>query len=167
MRAYNETTRNTAPVTRDIGLTGQLVVGGTLSTGLLLGGYVVGLQGLAGTTSGHAVLATSLGLFVVGAMIGLVLSAAIGLLGRDAGVTVEAAAGQAAMGLLYAIPALVIGAVLAGWIAMAVVAVYLGKVAPLVGSVVAALIGGAILVTTTRLAWESTLNATRRVLRAA
>jgi hypothetical protein len=160
MQAYTERTRT--PVTRDMGLTGQLVVGGTVSTGLLLGGYAVGLLGLAGRTSGHALLVTSLGLFLVGALAGLVLSTAIGLVGRAEGVTLDAAAREVGKGVLYAIPATTIGAVVAGWIAMATVALYLGKIGPLVGSAVAALIAALVMLATARLTWEAAVNAAHR-----
>jgi hypothetical protein len=161
MTAYTESTRPT--VTRDMDLTGHLVVGGTVSTGLLFGGYGVGILGLTGQTSGHALLVTSLGLFLIGAVVGLTLSALAGVLGRNAGVTLEAAGWQVLKGVLYALPATLISAMLAGWIAMAVVALYLGKTAPLVGSALAALIAATIMVATARLTWETVLNATRRV----
>lgn len=164
MRATTETTRTT--VTRDMGLTGQLVVGGTVSTGLLLGGYAVALLTLTGRMNGNAVLLTSLGLFLVGAVVGLALSAAAGVVGRDPGVSLEAAAGQVAKGLLYAIPATTVGAMLAGWIALAVVAVYVGKAGPVIGSVTAAVLAAVVMLGTTRLAWESAVNAARRARRA-
>lgn len=165
MTAY--TGSNGTTITRDMGLTGQLVVGGTVSTGLLLGGYAVAIMTLAGRMNGNAVLLTSLGLFVVGAAIGLVLSAVAGVAGRDEGVDVEAALRQVAKGALYAIPATMVGAMLAGWIAMAVVAVYLGTAAPLVGSAIAAAIAGLVMLGTTRLLWESTQNVVHRARRTA
>jgi hypothetical protein len=160
MQAYTERTRT--PVTRDMGLTGQLVVGGTVSTGLLLGGYAVGLLALTGRTSGHALLATSIGLFLVGAVIGMVLSAAVGVLGRTEGVTLESATHQVAKGLLYAIPAVTVGAVVAGWIAMAMVALYLGKVGPMIGSAAAAVLAALVMIATARLTWEAAINTTNR-----
>jgi hypothetical protein len=162
MTTYTETTTRT-PMTRNLGLTGQLVVGGTLSTGLLLGGFAVALLGLAGRTSGHALLATSMGLFLVGATVGLVISALVGTLGRDDGTTLEAAGYQVLKGILYALPAIAIGAMLAGWIALAVVAVYLGKVAPLAGSAVAAAVALTAMGVTARLTWEAAANTLRRV----
>lgn len=161
MQAYTENTRPT--ISRDMGLAGQLVVGGTVSTGLLLGGYTVAIMTLAGRMNGNAVLLTSIGLFVIGALAGLALSAAVALAGREPGVSVEAAGHQVAKGLLYAIPATLVGAMIAGWISMAVIAVYLGKTAPLVGSAVAAMIAALVMLATTRLAWESAVNATRRI----
>jgi hypothetical protein len=164
MKAHSERTRT--PVTRDMGLTGQLVVGGTVSTGFLLGGYAVAILTLAGRMNGNALVLTSLGLFLVGAVVGLVLSATAGVIGREAGTSVEDAAWQVAKGVLYAIPATMVGAMLAGWIALAVVAVYLGKVAPLVGSATAAVIAALVMLATARLTWECTVNTARRVRQA-
>jgi hypothetical protein len=161
MKAYTERTRTA--VHRDMGLTGQLVVGGTLSTGLLLGGYAVGLLALAGRTNGSALLHTSIGLFLIGAIVGMVLSAVVGIIGREPGVSLEHAAHQVGMGLLYAIPATLIGAMVAGWIAMAVVALYLGKVGPMIGSAAAAVAAAAVMLGTARLTWESALNVAQRV----
>jgi hypothetical protein len=165
MQAYTENNRNA--LSRDMGLTGQLVVGGTVSTGLLLGGYAVAILTLAGRMNGNAVLLTSLGLFLVGALAGLALSVAAGLAGRDDGVSLAEAGHQVAKGVLYAIPATMIGAMLAGWIGMAVVGVYVGKVAPLVGSAVAAVIAAVVMLATARLTWESAMNVARRVRQAA
>jgi hypothetical protein len=170
MQAYIESTRTSAPgtaVRRDLGLTGQLVVGGTLSTGLLLGGYTVAFMTLTGQMNGNAVLLTSLGLFVIGAVVGLVLSAAAGIVGRDSGTTLGEAWNQVAMGVLYAIPATVIGAMTAGWIGLAVVAVYLGRTGALMGSVAAAVVAALVMVATARLTWESALNVARRLRPAA
>ncbi len=161
MRTYTENARPT--VSRDMGLAGQLVVGSTVSTGLLLGGYMVAIMTLAGRMNGNAVLLTSVGLFLIGSLVGLVLSTAVALAGRDAGVSLEDAGYQVAKGVLYAIPATMVGAMIAGWISMAVIAVYLGKTAPLVGSMVAAVIAALVMVATTRLAWESAVNVAQRV----
>jgi hypothetical protein len=161
MKAYNESTRT--PMTRDMGLTGQLVVGGTVSTGLLLGGYAVAILTLAGRMNGNALLLTSLGLFLIGAVVGLTLSAVAGVIGREEGVSLEDAGLQVAKGLLYAMPATMIGAMLAGWIALPVVALYLGRTGPMVGSAIAATIAAVVMITTARLTWECAVNVTRRV----
>jgi hypothetical protein len=160
MTTYTETQR---PATSGIGLTGMLVVGGTASTGLLLGGFTVALFTLAGRMNGSALLVTSMGLFMVGAAIGLVVSTAAGLVGRDEGTTLAQATRQAAMGMLYAIPALLVSAMLAGWIAMTVVGLYLGKAAPLIGSVTAAVLAAIIMLTTAALTCDCFVNVVRRV----
>lgn len=161
MKAYTGSIQK--PLTMDLGLTGKLIVGGTVSTGLLLGGYTVALMTLAGRMNGNAVLLTSIGLFLVGAMVGLTLSALAGLAGRDDGLTLTQASHQVAMGVLYAIPATIIGAMVSGWIAMAVVAVYLDRAAPMIGSAVAAAVGAVVILATARLTWETAVNTARRV----
>jgi hypothetical protein len=138
-----------------------------MSTGLLLGGYAVAFMTLAGRMNAYGLLHTSLGLFLVGAFGGMVLASVGGVLGREEGVTGVEAARRLGMGLIYAIPAVCIGTVLAGWIAMAVVGLYLGKVAPIAGSAIAALIAAGIMVATARVSWRCVRNMGRRLLPAA
>ncbi|MFW5947913.1 MAG: hypothetical protein ACOCUW_05420 [Gemmatimonadota bacterium] len=161
MQAYTESTRKT--VTREIGRAGRLVVGGTVSTGLLLGGYTVGILALAGRTNGSALLPTSLGLFLVGAVIGLVVSVAIGLVGREDGVDVDAAIRSMLKGVLFAVPALAVGAVLSGWIAMAMIGIYAGKVLAVAGSALAALVGLGVLAATFKVTCDCGASVARRV----
>jgi hypothetical protein len=161
MTAYTASTQK--PLTMNLGLTGKLVVGGTVSSGLLLGGYTVAIMTLAGRMNGSAVLLTSIGLFAIGALVGLTLSTLAGLAGRDEGITMNEAGNQVFMGILYAIPATIVGAMISGWIALAVVAVYLDRAAPMIGSAVAALIGAVVIVGTARLGWETVVNTARRV----
>jgi hypothetical protein len=146
-----------------MGITGRLVVGGTVSTGLLLGGFAVALMALAGRMNGGALLPTSVGLFVVGSLAGLALSVAVGLVGRDAGMSLGGACRDAAKGLLYAVPACLVGVVVAGWMGMAVIGLYMGSVLPVVGSALAALIAVGVMVATFRVTMESGENALRRV----
>lgn len=161
MQAYTESTQKT--VTREIGLTGKLVIGGTLSTGMLLGGYIVGAMALAGRMNGSALLLTSLGLFIVGAVAGLVISLIIGLAGRETGRTLDAAIRSAGKGILFAIPATLIGAVLSGWIAMAVIGIYAGKALAVAGSVTAAVAGLGVLAATFVATCDCFGNAARRL----
>jgi hypothetical protein len=129
MTAYAESTRNHT-VTRELGITGKLVVGGTVSTGLLLGGFAVAAMTLAGRMNGGALLPTSIGLFLVGAAAGLLISLVVGLVGRADGLSWRDAGYDAAKGVLYAIPTCMVGAVLAGWMGMVVIGLYLGSVLP-------------------------------------
>jgi hypothetical protein len=163
MTTYTEIQR---PMMSGIGLTGRLVVGGTASTGLLLGGFTVALFTLMGRMNGSALLVTSMGLFIVGAVIGLVVSMTAGLVGRDEGTTLAQAIRQAAMGMLYAIPALLVSALLAGWIAMAVVGLYVGKAGPIIGSATAAVLAAIIMLATAVLTWDCFVNVARRVRQA-
>lgn len=162
MQAYTESTRNET-VTREIGLTGKLVIGGTVSTGLLLGGYIVGAMALAGRMNGSALLLTSLGLFFVGAVVGLVASAVVGIAGREQGRTFDDAVKNAAKGFLFAVPAALIGAVLAGWIALAVIGLYAGKTLAVGGSAVAAVVGLGVFGLTLEATGACCANAFRRV----
>lgn len=161
MTAYTENTRN--HVTRELGVTGKLVVGGTVSTGLLLGGFAVALMALGGRMNGGALLPTSIGLFLVGAVIGLTLSVVVGLIGRSDGTTWGEAGRDAGKGLLYALPACFLGAVVAGWMGMAVIGLYLGSTLPIVGSALAAVIAVGVMVATFKVTCESGANAFRRV----
>ncbi len=161
MQAYTESTRKT--VTREIGLTGKLVIGGTVSTGLLLGGYTVGAMALAGRINGNALLLTSLGLFIVGAVIGLVVSVAFGIFGRENGRSFDDAIRSAAKGFLFAVPMALIGAMLAGWIAMAVIGLYAGKALAIGGSGLAAVVGLGIFAATAKTTADCGSNVVERV----
>lgn len=161
MQAYTESTQKT--VTREIGLTGKLVIGGTVSTGLLLGGYTVGAMALAGRMNGNALLLTSLGLFIVGAVIGLILSVTVGIFGREDGRSFDEAIKSAAKGLLFAVPAALIGSILAGWIAMAVIGLYAGKTLAVAGSGLAAVAGLGIFATTAKVTGDCGSNVITRV----
>lgn len=161
MQTYTESTRKT--VTREVGQAGKLVVGGTISTGLLLGGYTVGAMALAGRINGGALLPTSLGLFIVGALVGLVASVAIGLIGREDGRTFDDAVRSIGKGLLFTVPAALIGAVLAGWIAMAMIGLYAGKALAVSGSIAAAVAGLGILAATFKVTCDCGGNMFRRM----
>lgn len=161
MQAHTESTGQRVP--REIGQTGRVVVGGTVSTGLLLGGYAVGAMALAGRMNGGALLVTSFGLFIVGALIGLVVSTAIGLIGRAEGQSLDDAIRSVGMGILYAIPAALIGSVLAGWMAMTVIGIYAGKALAVSLSIGAAVVGLGILAATFRATCRCGGSTLRRV----
>lgn len=160
MQRTNE--RNRTPVTRGMGLPGRLVLGGTVSSGLLLGGYTVAAMALVGKMNGNGLVLTSVGLFLVGGVAGLILSAALGMVGREDGVEWREAGQQIGLGLLYAIPACLVGAVVAGWIGMAVIGLYLDRIAPILGSMIAALIAAGVMAATLQVTWASGANALRR-----
>lgn len=161
MSAHTENTRNT--MTRTLGQAGRIVVGGTVSTGLLLGGYAVGALALVGRINGGALLPTSLGLFLVGGLVGLVVSVGVGLVGRDEGTTLDDAIRSVGTGLLFAVPAALVGSVLAGWMAMAMVGLYAGKVLAVAASAGAAVVGLGILAATLKATWDCGGSAIRRV----
>ncbi|MEX0892184.1 MAG: hypothetical protein WEB88_08440 [Gemmatimonadota bacterium] len=163
MQAYIKSTQHT--MTREMGITGKLVVGGAVSTGLLLGGFTVASMALAGRMSGGGLLTTSVGLFFVGSLLGLALSAAFGILGREATLTWRQAARDAAKGTLYAIPACFMGAVLAGWMGMAVIGLYVGSVLPIIGSALAAMVALGVMAATLKVTLGAGANALHRLVR--
>lgn len=121
-----------APLLRSIGLTGRVAVTWTMAGGLLLGGVLVALMTLAGRLSGHGIFMTATGLFVIGAMLGALHGAALGLLGRPADVPRHEALGALGRAALYAVPGATVAWLLTVWIAMSAVATYLDRVGPLV-----------------------------------
>lgn len=118
---------------------------------------------LLGHMNGGALLPTSIGLFLVGAVVGLVISLVIGMVGRGEGLTWQDAGFDAAKGLLYAIPTCMVGAVLAGWMGMVVIGLYLGTVLPIAGSALAALAAAGIMAATFGVTCEAGRNMLRRV----
>ena len=116
--------------------------------------------------AGSALLATSIGLFIVGAAAGLVISVLFGLAGREDGWSFDDAVRSAGKGILYAIPAAAIGAVLAGWIALLMVALYAGKALAIGGSIAAAVVGLGIMAATFKATCDCGRNALRRAVHA-
>lgn len=161
MQAHTE--RRRSPWNPDLGVTGRIVVGGTVSTGLLLGGYVVAAMTLAGRMNANGLLLTSLGLFIIGAALGLLLSGAVGVVGREAGVDRSRALARAARGALFAVPACLVGAILAGWVAMAIMTLYVGDVAPVAFSILGALVGAVVMVATFEVTCDCCGNLARRL----
>jgi hypothetical protein len=132
-------------LTAGIELPGRVAVSWAVGGGVVAGGFLVAAMALAGRLSGHALLVTSTGLFVVGATLGFVHGAVLGFLGRPVDMGVERALGRIGLAAIYTVPALLIGWLVAGWIAMTSVAVWTEKTLALVG-VGAAWIAGAALV---------------------
>lgn len=151
---------------RGLGTTGRLVVGGTVSTGLLLGGFMVAAFALAGRMNGGALLPTSVGLFMTGALAGLVASVVAGLIGRPVGWTLREAGRDAGKGVALAIPSCLLGALVAGWMGMVVIGLYLGSALPVVGAGIAALVAVGIMAATLQVTVEACSNAIRRARRA-
>jgi hypothetical protein len=122
-----------AVVERDTGLLGRVIVTWTVAGGLLVGGFLVAGMTLAGRLSGNALLMTAAVLYVMGAILGFSHGAVLGFLGRPADMTMKQALGRVGMAALYAIPAVAVGFLAAGWIAMTTLALYLDRPLPLVG----------------------------------
>jgi hypothetical protein len=106
-------------------LSARVFVLGTVAGGVWLGGFVTGGMTLAGRLSGHALFVGAAALFLLGCAAGSVPAALLGYLGHPAGLQ-RREAGRALLRGLLALPAaMIFGAVLSGWIAMAGISFYL------------------------------------------
>jgi hypothetical protein len=143
------------PLTLGLGSVGKLAVSWAVGGGVLLGGVVVAGMTLAGQLSGFGLLLTATGLFVLGGVLGFVHGGLLGWMGREETMTRRAALGSLGMGAVYAVPALLLSWLVAGWIAMTTVALYSGKVAGLVGCGIAWLVGAALLVVAAEQGWSA------------
>jgi hypothetical protein len=147
--------RTGRPLTLGLGSVGKLAVSWAVGGGVLVGGVVVAGMTLAGQLSGFGLLLTATGLFVVGGALGFVHGGLLGWVGRPEQMTRREALGSLGMGAVYAVPALLVSWLVAGWIAMTSVALYSGKVAGLVGCGIAWLIGAALLVVAAEQGWSA------------
>ncbi|MDT8341863.1 MAG: hypothetical protein RQ751_10155 [Longimicrobiales bacterium] len=109
-------------LTRGVGLPGRVTVSFTMAGGLLLGGVMVAIQTLSGNLSGHGLFMTATGLFVVGALLGLVHGLVLGFLGRPADQPARDAARALGRAVLYSVPAAAVAWLLTVWIALTFVA---------------------------------------------
>lgn len=141
MSAATITGGSEAPLPRGIGLPGRVALTWAMAGGILLGGGVVAIMTLAGFMSAYGLFLTSTGLFAVGAVIGFIHGGVLGFVGRPSGLPKRSAAAGVAMAALYAIPGLAVAWLLAVWIAMTVVALYLERIAPLAGVAVGWILG--------------------------
>jgi hypothetical protein len=140
-------TRGEAVVNRGVGLTGRVLVSWTVAGGLLLGGFLLAGMTLAGRLSANALLMTAGLLYVAGAVLGFTHGALLGFFGRPADMTAKQAFGKIGMAALYAVPAMTVGFLAAGWIAMTVLAIYLDRTLPLVGVGFGWLVGAVLVAT--------------------
>jgi hypothetical protein len=142
-------------LTLGLGTVGKLAVSWAVAGGILVGGILVAGMTLAGQLSGFGLLLTATGLFVVGGVLGFIHGGLLGWLGRPATESRRQALASLGMGAVYAVPALLVSWLVAGWIAMTTVALYAGKVAGLIGSGIAWLIGAALLVVAVEHGWSA------------
>jgi hypothetical protein len=142
-------------LTRGIGVAGKVAVSWAAAGGILVGGFLVAAMTLTGKLSGHALLLTSTGLFVVGAVLGYVHGAVLGWMGRPASEDRRKSLGGLAMSAAYAVPALLLSWLISGWIAMTAVALYAGRMPALIGCGVAWLIGLAVVALSAENGWEA------------
>ncbi|HEY0672786.1 MAG TPA: hypothetical protein VGD27_10990, partial [Longimicrobiales bacterium] len=130
---------------RGLGLPGRTAITWAVGGAVGLGGVVVGLEALTGNLSGNGLLVTAAALFIVGAILGFLHGAVLGVMGRPAEMSWRNAGRTVALAALYAVPALTVSFLVAGWIALTPIALYTGKMLPLIGSGVAWMIGAALL----------------------
>lgn len=147
---------------RDIGPHGRVVVSWTMAGGILLGGFLVAVMTLSGQLSAFGLFMTASALFVLGALLGFVHSLALGLLGRPEGMTLRQARRDLTLATLYAVPGLVLAWLTTIWVAMTVVALYLGRIGPLLGAATGWLIGAALLSTAGVYGWRALRRAYAR-----
>jgi hypothetical protein len=102
---------------RGVELPAALTIAWSLAGGMLFGGAAVVLMILTGRMSGHLMLTASATLFALGALAGLVHGIALGILGRPETMTIRESIAAMVHGLLYLIPALLLGWLVAGWVA--------------------------------------------------
>ena len=133
--------QQTKTLGRGIGLPGRVAVTWALAGGLLVGGFLVAAMTLAGRLSGSGLLVTSSGLFLIGAALGFTHGAVLGFMGRPADMNAERATKALGLAAVYTLPALAVGLIVAGWISMTSVALYMQKTAALVAVAVAWLVG--------------------------
>jgi len=102
---------------RGVELPAAVAIAWSLAGGMLLGGAAVVLMIATGKLGSHLMLTASVTLFAVGAVVGLAHGVALGIFGRPEGVSVRDTLGALAHGLLYLVPALLLGWLTAGWVA--------------------------------------------------
>lgn len=114
----------TAAPKRELELPALVAIMWSLAGGMLLGGAGVALRMFTGQLSAHLMLVASTTLFVVGAVLGLAHGVVLGIFGRPEGHTLQRAGNALLHGMLYLAPALLLGWLLAGWVAALPLAVH-------------------------------------------
>jgi len=113
----SDTMNTTRPPKRGIELPAAVALSWSLVGGLLFGGAGVALMLATSRMSGHLMLMGSTVLFAIGAVIGLAHGIVLGLFGRPDGWTMGKAGSALLHGMLWLGPALLVGWLLAGWVA--------------------------------------------------
>jgi len=102
---------------RGIDLPAAVTIAWSLAGGMLLGGAAVVLMLVTGRLDPHRMLTTSGALFGAGAMLGVAHGVVLGIFGRPEGTGARQAVGAILHGLLYLVPSLLLGGLVAGWVA--------------------------------------------------
>jgi hypothetical protein len=114
---HASTDLGTAVPHRNVELPAAVTISWSLAGGMLLGGAAVVLMLITNRLSGHLMLTASATLFALGALVGLAHGVALGIFGRPEGTSVRDAVAAMVHGLLYLIPSLLLGWLVAGWVA--------------------------------------------------
>ena len=113
---------------RGVDLPAAVAISWSLAGGMLLGGAAVVALILTNQMSGHLLLMASATLFALGAVLGMVHGVILGIAGRPEGTTPRQAWSAMVHGLLYLVPALLLGWLIAGWVAAMPIALNGGHV---------------------------------------
>lgn len=147
---------------RSIGLHGRTAVLGAMAGGIAVGGVLVATLTLSGRLSAHAIFLNATGLFILGALLGLIHGVALGLVGRPAGVTLADATRDMGRAVLYAVPGLAVAWLITIWVAMSLVAAYAGRTGPLVGVALGWVAAGMVMAAAAVHAWRAVRNGLAR-----
>ncbi len=154
-------------VPRGFGLPGAVLLSWMIAGGVLAGGFLVAYGTMAEHMSGHALLYTAGGLYLIGSLIGAILGGAVGMFGRPIEMAARRALRDQLLALLYALPALFLAFVLTGWIAMTIIAVSHGHTLPLIGVSAAYVLGIVVVGMALRFGWFGARRAWERFARQA
>jgi hypothetical protein len=147
---------------RGLGLPGRTALAWAVAGAAGLGGVLVGLEALTGNLSGNGLLVTAAGLFIVGGVLGFLHGAVLGVMGRPQEMSWKRAAAAVVLAALYAVPALTVTFLVAGWIALTPVALYTGKTFALIGCGVAWVVGAALIAYAAVEGWQALVRAYAR-----
>lgn len=151
-----------APQEQGIGLHGWTIIGWTTGGGIAIGGLLIALMTLSGQMSGLGLFMTSSGLFLAGALLGLVHALVLGWFGRPDGIEKRRALRDLGMGAVYSTVALPFAWVVAMWIALSMPAAYTGRLLALVGVGLGWVAGVAVIAAAAVGAWRLLRNAYAR-----
>jgi len=129
---------------RALGFPGRVAVSWAMASGILAGGVLLAALTLLDRTSAFGLVMTSTALFLGGSLFGFVHGAVLGWMGRDEGTDAEGARVSLGLALMYVIPGLGVGWVVASLIAQTVPARFTGNVLALAGVGAAWLAGAGI-----------------------
>jgi hypothetical protein len=149
-------------VPRSIGLHGRVAVLSGMAGGVALGGVLVAYLTLNGRLSAHALFMNATGLFLIGAILGLIHGVVLGYLGRPTAVTPRQVRGDMGRAALFAVPGLAVAWLATIWVAMTLVAAYTGRIGALIAVSLGWVAAGIILAVAALHAFKALKNAYAR-----